>query len=147
MLRISRAGGADARQRQYRPSHRPQAGGPIYAFNVFSRVENQQICAAAKRNAPCVLTNLVAQEKALQSILAGALQGNGAPAGTPGVARPRIGAILIIAGGPLTDKPCDNTATAQYIKQLRQIGIYTFVPAGNDGKASKVRFPAAPATP
>jgi hypothetical protein len=53
-----------------------------------------------------------------------------------------VGAILIVAGGPLTDKPCDSTATAQYIKQLRTAGVYTFVPTGNDGKADQVRFPA-----
>jgi hypothetical protein len=122
-----------------RTGRRP--GGPIYAVNVFSRVENKQICAAAKRTAPCVLTNLVAQEKALQSILADAQRNAGMQPGATGSGRPHIAAILIIAGGPLTDKPCDNTATAQYISQLRKLGIYTFVPAGNDGEASKVRFP------
>jgi hypothetical protein len=112
--------------------------GSIYAFNVFSRVENQEVCAGAKRNAPCVLTNLVAQEKALASILATVLQDN---ARSAAAGRPRIAAILIIAAGPLTSELCDDTATARLIAQLREAGAYTFVPAGNDGSSTQVRFP------
>src|SRR6202040_794998 len=115
--------------------------GPLYAFNVFSRVENKQLCAAARRKAPCVLTNIDAQERALDFILHKVLNGGGVVQSSSSQGRPPIGAILIIAGGPLTDRPCDDSKTAQDIKQLRQAGIYTFVPAGNDGKRSQVRFP------
>ena len=115
--------------------------GPLYAFNVFSRVENMQLCAAAGRKAPCVLTNIDAQERALDFILHNVLNGGSLAQSSSSQGRPPIGAILIIAGGPLTDKSCDDSKTAQDIKQLRQAGIYTFVPAGNDGKRLQVRFP------
>jgi hypothetical protein len=112
-------------------------GGPVFAVNVFSRVENRQICAAASRRAPCVLTNLSAQEKALQFIL----QSDKGAANESRLRRPPVGAILIVAGGQLTDRPCDNTPMAKYISELRKRGVYTFVPAGNDGKPFHVRFP------
>jgi hypothetical protein len=113
-------------------------GGPIYAINVFSRVDDGQLCKRADREAPCVLTNLAAQERALAFVLDKVkAERTSAPAG-----RPRIGAVLIVAGGALTGSACDNTPTARHIKELRELGVFTFVPAGNDGVASRVRFPA-----
>jgi hypothetical protein len=114
-------------------------GGTILAFNVFSRFESAIECDEHKKFAPCVLTTTGAQEEALNHILE-TVQARE----TPGANNrgPSLGAIVIVAGGALTDKRCDNTRTAELIAALRRRGVLTFVPVGNDGNPAKVRFPA-----
>lgn len=56
--------------------------------------------------------------------------------------RSSIGAVLMIASGELSRTPCDDTATAALISALKARGIFTFIPVGNDGDPTAVRFPA-----
>ncbi len=111
-----------------------RGGGPIISAAVFSEVDSEDICALFDRLAPCVLTDLGVQARALEFLQTQieALD-NG---------RSSIGAILMIAGGELSRTPCDDTATAALISALKERGVFTFVPVGNDGDPTAVRFPA-----
>lgn len=114
-------------------------GGNILALNVFSRFESAIECDGHKKKAPCVLTTTDAQVQALKYILKtvrarGASSADGRP--------PPLGAIVIVAGGELTNRQCSDHPMAKLIGELREEGVLTFVPVGNDGAASKVRFPA-----
>jgi hypothetical protein len=114
-------------------------GGPLLAINVFTKIADPEICNRLERTPPCVLTDIDVQQAALDYILT-KLRASDAPEGGP--LRPSIGAILIIAGGPKSSGPCDATPTAQTIQDLRALGVYTFVAAGNDSDRTAVRFPA-----
>ena len=113
-------------------------GGPLIAFNVFSAVNDPAQCQRAGSPAPCVLTKLTSQEKALAYLL----ERVKTEKELGGTAKSRIGAILIIAGGEKARGPCNNNRTAELIAELRKQGVYTFVPVGNDGDPRAVRFPA-----
>jgi hypothetical protein len=119
-----------------------RSGGPTFAFNVFSEIDDDNVCRSAGRQTPCVVTDINAQRRALEYVLSEVLldASSGTSSGT--VRRPRIGAVLIIAGGGLVDGHCNDTRTAEIISALRTNGVYTFVPAGNDGDPDRVRFPA-----
>jgi hypothetical protein len=116
-----------------------RAGGPFVAFNVFTKVTDEAVCSAADRTAPCVLTDLDAQRAALEYLVA---MTRASESGSGDVLRPDIAAVLVIAGGPKYREPCDDNATAKAIGDLRELGVYTFVPVGNDGDKEAVRFPA-----
>jgi hypothetical protein len=116
------------------------AGGPLLAVNVFSRFESAVECDAHHKGTPCVLTTMAAQQEALRHMLSD-FAGPKSQS-SPGSTHPSLGAIVIVAGGELTGRRCDDTAMAKLIGELRRHGVLTFVPVGNDGDATKVRFPA-----
>jgi hypothetical protein len=120
--------------------HGVRSRGPILAMNVFSRFESAIECDAHRKKAPCVLTTTSAQEKALEYILEKVVRRDRGQSRSNSL--PALAAIVIVAGGELTDRPCDDTATARLISKLRQQGVLTFVPVGNDSNATKLRFPA-----
>jgi hypothetical protein len=120
--------------------HGIHPGGPLLAVNVFSRFESAVECDAHQKLSPCVLTTMAAQEEALRQILSRVA---GPEPGTSAANAPSsLGAIVIVAGGELTERRCDDTPTAKLISGLRSHGVLTFVPVGNDGDPAKVRFPA-----
>jgi hypothetical protein len=118
--------------------HGARRGGPFIAFNVFSTMRDAGQCERVGAQAPCVLTKIKSQEKALAFLLE-RVKAEKALGAKP---VSRISAILIIAGGELARAPCDENPTAQLIAELRRQGVYTFVPVGNDGDPKAVRFPA-----
>jgi hypothetical protein len=115
-----------------------RTGGGLLAINVFSRFASAVECDDHKKPAPCALTTIAAQEEALKYVLqtVEAHEAAGKSTTYP------LGAIVIVAGAQLTKERCDNTRTAELIGALRQHGVLTFVPVGNDGDAARVRFPA-----
>ncbi len=114
--------------------HGARPGGPLLAVNVSSRVEEPATCQRLGRNAPCLLTRLEAQNEALQFILLRARNRMTAPSD-------QIGAVLLNGAGGLVNGPCDSDPLAKTIAALRREGIYTFVPAGNDGDIARVQYP------
>jgi hypothetical protein len=118
--------------------HGARRGGPFIAFNVFSAVRDATRCQRFGAKAPCVLTKLTSQERALDYLL----ERVKAEKALGVKSRSRIAAILIIAGGELSRSPCDDNPTARRIAELQKLGVYTFVPVGNDGDPRAVRFPA-----
>jgi hypothetical protein len=95
-------------------------------------------CQRFGAKAPCVLTKLTSQERALAYLL----ERVRSEKALGGKSRSSIAAILIIAGGEMARSPCDGNRTAELIAELRRQGVYTFVPVGNDGDPKGVRFPA-----
>jgi Putative peptidoglycan binding domain len=118
--------------------HGARRGGPFIAFNVFSAMDDPAQCQRVGAQAPCVLTKLTSQEKALAYLL----QRVKSEKALGGDSKSRISAILIIAGGKLSRSRCDNNRTAELIAELRKEKVYTFVPVGNDSDPRAVRFPA-----
>jgi hypothetical protein len=113
------------------------SGAPLLLLDVFGEFGDAE-CRRHKANPPCLLSTNALQKSALQQVLndlAGAKRADGrAPL--------RVGAVVIIAGGYMTSSRCDDTETARLIAALRSRGVPTFVPAGNDGQTTQVRFPA-----
>jgi hypothetical protein len=126
--------------RQMIIDHGMHPGGPLLAVNVFSRFESAVECDAHQKQSPCVLTTIAAQEEALRHILSDVM--GPASVASPGNAHSPVGAIVIVAGGELTERRCNDTTMARLIGELRRRGVPTFVPVGNDGDPAKVRFPA-----
>lgn len=109
-------------------------GTPLLSINVFGE-RGESDCKRFKREAPCLLSSAALEKAALGELLRQAEDAGDSDGLKPG-------AIVLVAGGALTSGRCDDSPIAVLIGQLRKKGILTFVAAGNDGDAKRVRFPA-----
>jgi subtilisin family serine protease len=105
-------------------------GANIVAAQVFSRVNDAEECQKTNQLAPCIVSQVSDQIRALEYVatyLSDVI---------------KISAVNMSLGGGLNYGHCDKDKRKPIIDRLRRRGIATVIAAGNDYSAGQIAVPA-----
>jgi subtilisin family serine protease len=115
----------------------------ILSFQVFSKIEDYDICQSHDLPTPCILSYDSDQISALDWLYGHTYNYLGIPMSTPTYS---VAAVNMSLGSGRYTTHCDDSSLKDIIDNLRWIGVATVISTGNDGYNNAISYPSCIST-